>query len=61
VKAVLRDNAELINQKDASGAAALHYATFGGYRSVVQELGKTGCRRQHQGWQIRRNTDGLGD
>jgi len=43
VKAVLRDNPELINQKDASGAAALHYATFGGYRSVVQELVRQGA------------------
>lgn len=43
VKAVLRDNAELINQKDASGATALHYATFGGCRSVVQELVRQGA------------------
>ena len=43
VKAVLRDNPELINQKDASGAAALHYATFGGYRPVVQELVRRGA------------------
>jgi ankyrin repeat protein len=42
VKTVLRDNPELINQKDASGAAPLHYATFGGYRSVVQELVRRG-------------------
>jgi Ankyrin repeats (3 copies) len=38
VRAVLRDHAELINQKDSTGATALHYAAFGGHRFVVHEL-----------------------
>lgn len=42
VKAVLRYNEELINQKDASGATALHYAAFGAHRAVVQELVRHG-------------------
>lgn len=43
VRAVLRDDAEFINQKDSTGATALHYAAFGGHRSVVQELVKHGA------------------
>ena len=43
VRAVLRDHAEFINQKDSTGATALHYAAFGGHRSVVQELVKQGA------------------
>ena len=42
-RAVLRDHAELINRKDSTGATALHYAAFGGHRSVVQELVKRGA------------------
>ena len=43
VKAVLHGHAGLINQKDASGATALHYAAFGGHRSVVRELVRQGA------------------
>ena len=43
VRAVLGDHAELINRKDSTGATALHYAAFGGHRSVVQELVKRGA------------------
>ena len=43
VRAVLRDHAELVNQKDPTGATALHYAAFGGHRSLVQELVKRGA------------------
>jgi ankyrin repeat protein len=38
IKAVLDSHPELVNQRDQSGATALHYAAFGGHRSVVQEL-----------------------
>ena len=43
VKSILQDHRELINQRDQSGATALHYAAFGGHRSVVQELVKHGA------------------
>lgn len=43
VKTVLRTHPQLINQLDQSGATALHYAAFGGHRSVVQELVKRGA------------------
>jgi ankyrin repeat protein len=43
VRAVLGDHAEFINQKDSTGATALHYAAFGGHRSVVEELVKHGA------------------
>lgn len=43
VKAVLRGNAAMINQRDPSGATALHYAAFAGHRSVVQELIRQGA------------------
>lgn len=43
LKAVLQSHPELINQRDSSGATALHYATFGGHRSVVEELVKQGA------------------
>ena len=43
VSAVLREHAELTNQRDQSGATALHYAAFGGHRSVVQELVRQGA------------------
>jgi ankyrin repeat protein len=38
VKAALDGHPELVNQRDQSGATALHYAAFGGHRAVVQEL-----------------------
>ena len=43
VKTVLRDHAGLINQRDATGATALHYAAFAGHRSVVEELVRKGA------------------
>jgi ankyrin repeat protein len=43
VRDVLGDHAEFINQKDSTGATALHYAAFGGHRSVVEELVKHGA------------------
>jgi len=43
VRAVLRDHAEFVNQKDSTGATALHYAAFGGHRAVVVELVKYGA------------------
>jgi len=43
LKAILHTHAELINQRDQSGATALHYAAFGGHRSLVQELVKQGA------------------
>ena len=38
VKAILDGHDDLINQRDQSGATALHYAAFNGHRAVVQEL-----------------------
>ena len=43
VKSILQGHGKLINQRDQSGATALHYAAFGGHRSVVQELVKHGA------------------
>jgi ankyrin repeat protein len=43
VGTVLQSHAELINQRDESGATALHYAALGGHRSVVQELVRKGA------------------
>jgi len=43
VKAILRGDSELINQKDATGATALHYATFGAHHAVVLELVRHGA------------------
>jgi hypothetical protein len=35
VRAILDANHDLVNQKDDSGATALHYAAFNGHRDVV--------------------------
>lgn len=43
IKTVLRDHAGLINQRDQTGATALHYAAFAGHRSVVEELVRKGA------------------
>jgi len=43
LKDVLQNHAEFINQRDQTGATALHYAAFGGHRSVVQELVRRGA------------------
>lgn len=38
VKATLDRHTGLVNERDQSGATALHYAAFNGHRAVVQEL-----------------------
>lgn len=43
VKSALKSHAKVINQRDQTGATALHYAAFGGHRSVVQELVRQGA------------------
>lgn len=43
VKAILHKHPEFVNQRDPTGATALHYAAFGGHRSIVQELVKQGA------------------
>jgi len=43
VRAIVQNHAELINQRDPSGATALHYAAFAGHRSVVHELVSEGA------------------
>jgi hypothetical protein len=43
VSVVLHNHAELINQRDESGATALHYAALGGHHSVVEELVRQGA------------------
>jgi ankyrin repeat protein len=43
VRAILDTHAEFTNQRDASGATALHYAAFAGNRPVVQELVRRGA------------------
>jgi ankyrin repeat protein len=43
VRSVALSHRELINQRDATGATALHYAAFGGHRGVVQALVEQGA------------------
>jgi ankyrin repeat protein len=43
IKSVLEAHPKLLHERDQSGATALHYATFGGHRSVVAELVKQGA------------------
>ena len=43
VKSALESYPELLHKRDQSGATALHYATFGGHRSVVGELVRQGA------------------
>jgi len=43
VRALVHGHAELINQRDPTGATALHYAAFGGHRGVVQALVEHGA------------------
>lgn len=43
VRALLSNHADFINQRDSSGATALHYATFGGHRAIVQLLLESGA------------------
>jgi len=44
VRAIILGHAELINQRDQTGATALHYAAFGGHRGVVQALVEQGAQ-----------------
>ena len=43
VQNALESHAELVHERDQTGATALHYATFGGHRSVVAELLRQGA------------------
>jgi uncharacterized protein len=43
VKALLKDNPDLIAGKDSAGATPLHWAVYGGHKDVVELL------RQHGG------------
>jgi len=43
VRAIVGNHAELIKQRDKSGATALHYAAFAGHRAVVQLLVAAGA------------------
>ena len=43
VRAVAHSHPEFINQRDQTGATALHYAAFGGHRGVVQALVEQGA------------------
>jgi len=40
---VMQEHPEVINQKDSTGATALHYAAFSGHRPIVQELVRHGA------------------
>jgi hypothetical protein len=43
VKAIAQSHAELVNQKDETGATALHYAAFDGHCDVVRVLVEHGA------------------
>ena len=43
IKSLLETHSGLLDERDQSGATALHYATFGGHRSVVAELVRQGA------------------
>lgn len=43
VRSILESHPELINANDESGATALHYAAFGGHRTVVEVLVQHGA------------------
>lgn len=43
VKSIAAAHRECINQRDATGATALHYAAFSGHREVVQALVQCGA------------------
>ena len=42
VQTIARSHPGIINQRDSTGATPLHYAAFGGHRSVVEELVRHG-------------------
>jgi ankyrin repeat protein len=43
IASILDSHPEIINQRDARGATALHYAAFSGHRAAVQELVQRGA------------------
>jgi len=43
VRAILDANGEIVNQRDESGAAPLHYATLNGHRQIVRLLLERGA------------------
>src|SRR3954465_8161896 len=43
VKFILQQNPELVNERDETGATALHYAAFGGHRDAVRGLVEAGA------------------
>lgn len=43
VQAIIQSHPELINQRDPSGATALHYAAFEGHRTLVRFLVRRGA------------------
>ena len=42
-RVILEARPDIINQKDTTGATPLHYAAFGGHRSIVQYLVQQGA------------------
>jgi ankyrin repeat protein len=42
-RSILQSHPELIDQKDAAGATALHYAAFNGHRAMVEFLVQQGA------------------
>ena len=43
IASVLDSHPEFINQRDAKGATAIHYAAFSGHRTVVEQLVQRGA------------------
>jgi len=43
VTGILEGHPELVHERDQLGATALHYATFGGHRSIVEVLVRRGA------------------
>ena len=43
VQSLLSNHADFINERDGTGATALHYAAFGGHRAIVQLLLESGA------------------
>ena len=52
VRAIVESHIELINQRDGSGATALHYAAFAGHRAVVRLLVAAGGESNAPGGQF---------
>jgi|SRR5947209_1154140 len=43
LRAIARSHPDLVNQRDETGATALHYAAFGGHRDAVRVLVEAGA------------------